>query len=1066
MAVFRSEDEPEIEEEIEEEILYSDELQQLNLQRSRFQDQPLTYSATENESDQESQDLQDLEFPDQPPSDDAPAFINEESEDQKETSLIRRLRQRQQQPNQSSNRNRRKILLGIGSFLMPTLIGVLLLLLFSHVGGILEHVNRISTGLRFGHFHFSLSRRFNHLYHAYNRAHFNGKSLSGKDIPPNKRIVLTDRLFGTTPNQIFNHLTGADYDMGEFNRFRHSQWWTWGRKTLSGVRSPDGRPIPLNDIKDLNNFRDDINRNLYNGGRFDSYRAHRSAVYIAKITGMPFVRFRLLIHDLKNGTLKNRIRGSPGALKTAVNQEINHNISEGKSRLRRLVGTDSALKKMGITDAELEAARQDYKTGATGEQIRSGISEGRQAQLNNFNTHVLRGASQVSLAIGISTVVCVLYELSQVIQKTFKTKINGMIDTAVTMDTVTSQIKAGEAESHVVADLSSRFNGFATSANYQVGILGRSASVYKDVEGVDYSNEYSVEAGPGGLSLKKILQYGQYFNPAHGFQKLQGIFDNPDQYEGEISIDDANLFQNSDQDSFKSNVKQISDTDLTNELKNSGLDNYTYRSSLAGAAIPHFDTSSWRGVFKSFFSVVLFPFLKVFGAVAEWALKPVFNYLGDVFEQLCNMLLNPVAQIVIAIVELGAMLFSLGIGVLAKTGGQLLIGQVVKNILIAGGTVGSGFVFDHFIFDKVMGSVVEEATGINTSLLNDINNSANGARNYALVDYGKHHLAQAEASGHGGVAIGVDEALRQTQISLALQRDYYAEQGIWSNIFALNNPYSTASSLLASHHYQGSFEEKAKTYIAGLTKNFQPGINLFDQAYADNHSTPQEAEALASLLYPGQQRVIGFWPEMMDGSGILRDNIGTDIFDNAVYVEGIEGVAGIEVESGGLDTNRYAQCINLDMADWYLYMQGAELEESDRYDFCFKNDDATERIKILRYNLYYQDCLAINYIQLANTDTSPMFSNACDSLLVEQQRETLIEADAELELGTFSEPVQPSTEPVSQVSEVIDQTDKILTVASEDAQSCLNPIEILNQRVAWGLNWLRLPKLKSEQLAA
>ena len=130
-----------------------------------------------------------------------------------------------------------------------------------------------------------------------------------------------------------------------------------------------------------------------------------------------------------------------------------------------------------------------------------------------------------------------------------------------------------------------------------------------------------------------------------------------------------------------------------------------------------------------------------------------------------------------------------------------------------------------------------------------------GARNYAAVDYGTHYIKEGEALNFGGAPISTTEALAQTESFLALQEERYRQQGLYSNLFDLNNPYSTAANLALTQTTHGGGHKKALALAGELFSSLGKTLDFSREAQAQ---TEAQKELKAQLLYPGQETVVGF----------------------------------------------------------------------------------------------------------------------------------------------------------------------------------------------------------------
>ena len=820
---------------------------------------------------------------------------------------------------------RKQVATGLGFLLVPTLVGIVLMIFAIQAGLVLEHITRVTTGLRFGAMHYQLNRRFNHLRQEFVRlGDYPGGSTS--QVAPYTRTTLASRLLGVHPDKILGTLR----DKGWKLHYSYTEGSTLakGRWTLFGAVDPKGN------IHDIRNSRQALAFIRQSGSAFGNtelgrFRSIRSSFLLAKQIGIPFLRFRVVIDELRSGSLRNAIRGSPSNL---LEQRVTESMFNGKTRL---------LGKLPLIGRTLERFKADKLVEPAQEDIAKNVdSNTRLARLRSFfdgRQTALKFAARGSIVVATLSLACIVRELGVMIRDAFKMKVRGMEDSAATLMTTTSQIKAGDMEGEVVGDMTRRFEGFELSASYQTGIQQRPAASVADVEGSDFSRELSPEDIFDGWSVKSISKFGGLLNPANVV--LAAI------------------------DYLKANAGVL-------EGIVAGIQN------------------------------IVGPPLRVAAKTVETA-----------FRETCDLVLDAKVQIGLFVTEVVAVIIGTILTGGVAGGAKLTGGQVVNQVLR---TLASSFVIgavagvalDALLFDYLLPNVVLSASGADTiltapeagigstatsasaslagfgALLLNTGNSlsggiskraGNGARNYALVDYGMHYLSTSEALANGGSRLAADKALAQTQEFIAFQRQQYAEEGLVSNIASLENPHSLVSSWVVARSSPGSWQQKTQYYFAGLLGRLGSTFDIFQPASAQI----DDAAVLQEILYPGQTWVIGFNQPEVNGEDPLFAHEA-----NTVYVE--EDIDRLQEE--------YSACLGLDTAEFLLDQLGTESDEYGREYYPSKCDQEEAR----RYKTYYQDCTLIENLRLWGTDHSPMFSSRCDHLLSPSDQEFLQAASAEI----------------------------------------------------------------------
>ena len=822
---------------------------------------------------------------------------------------------------------RKQVAAGLGFLLVPTLVGLFLMIFAIHAGLALEHITRVTTGLRFGSMHYQLNRRFNHLRKEFvHLGDYPGTTTSR--VAPYTKTTLTSRLLGVHPDKILGTLREKGWKL--HYSYVEGSVTTKGRWTLARAVDPEGNARNIRNSRQALDFIRQ-SRSAFDNTELGRFQAIRSSFLMSKQIGIPFLRFRVLIDELRVGSLRNAIRGSPSNL---LEQRVTESMFNGK---RRLLGK---LPLIGHTLERFKA--RELVEPAQADIAKNIDSDTRLAKLRSFfdgRQTALRVGAGLSIAVAVMSLACIVRELGVMIRDAFKMKVRGMQDSAATLMTTTSQIKAGDIEGEVIGDMTRRFEGFELSASYQTGILQRPAASVAGVGGSDFSRELSPGDIFDGWSVRSVSKFGRLLNPANVV--LAAI------------------------DYLKANAGVL-------EGIVAGIQN------------------------------VVGPPLGVAAKVVETA-----------FRETCELVLDAKVQIGIFVTEVVAVIIGTILTGGLVGGARLTGGEVVKQVLrtlataIVIGAV-AGVALDVLLFDYLLPNVVLSASGADTiltapeagfgsdasvpasgslmgfgaQLLNTGKTltgvgigerASNGARNYALVDYGMHYLSTSEALANGGSRLAAEKALAQTQEFIAFQRQQYAEEGLINNIASLENPYSLASSWVVARSSPGSWQQKTQYYFASLLGRLGTAFDIFQPASAQ----ADDAAAIQEILYPGQVWVIGFnQPEISGEDPLFAHET------NTVYVE--ENIDRLQEE--------YSACLGLDTSEFLLDQLGTGNDEYGREYY----PDKCDREEARRYKTYYQDCTLIENLRLWGSNHSPMFSSRCDHLLSPSDQEFLQAASSEL----------------------------------------------------------------------
>ena len=167
-------------------------------------------------------------------------------------------------------------------------------------------------------------------------------------------------MLGVAPDQIFDQLRAANYDF-EFTTFAGGSITTKGRKTLTKVTTPDGVRIDIKSAEDALNFIDSTD-DVFNKIDPTRFRSSRASLVLARRIGIPFLRHKLVIDGLRDGSLKNAARGSP----QYIGNQIQAGLQETKLQIAGKMPTISnALSRFDLD----EAAATAINTGTNNEAV-------------------------------------------------------------------------------------------------------------------------------------------------------------------------------------------------------------------------------------------------------------------------------------------------------------------------------------------------------------------------------------------------------------------------------------------------------------------------------------------------------------------------------------------------------------------------------------------------------------------------------------------------------------------------------------------------------------------------
>ena len=807
---------------------------------------------------------------------------------------------------QASSALGRKVAIGLISFLLPTLMGMIIYFLFLAAGGNLEHINRVTNAARFAGLHGEIRRRANHINKVYTLETVLNDGAGARAIARQQRTSLAKRLITGGWDADKARLTLLEHDIDiKYKRFQPGPGFF--RRTIATVDYGDG-PVDVRTQADVDRLHRTINRRLPSSTFPEWLHTQATARWVAKKSRQPFSRFRRTINRLRAGDLANE----PGVVRRAITTSILNSRAA-----RRLVSFESAIGG-GDVNRQAEVLTEEIRDG---EIVDTKQARERLRQLHNskFKNHpirnVLKKVGDFALITELLTWSCMFNDLGEQIEGAFRLRVSSSQESASTLLTFTNQMKAGEAHPQVVSDFAKRFGGFEKAATYKALV----SDLPFEAE-VDFSQAFS-STKVFGMSIA-------------GIRSLAGTLGAP-----------------------------------------------------AGA------------VFALINSLIGgYNFLNPFSTI------PTIS---------CRDFLNPVVQIGLAVIELIATLIP-GIGaakasiggaakIALKTGWQRILGRVALGV----GAVS----LELFIFDHVVPIMMENISGVDTGLLpgpedikltssasvfngwggsvnalsnkdtlyldRDVNEAAfyQGAQNFATIDYGMHYLKEQRGLISGASRRSVAEETRRTVAYMDAYKSQFAQEGLFSNLFSLNNPFSIASTLAIKS--PNHFGDASRQFAGVLTSLFGGRLfgGLFDSAQAQ---TLSQAE-LQQLLYPGQKWVTGFDQAELDGEN------GFDFLDNSQWVE--ENLDELR--------NDFADCLVIDVGS-FLYSQTYEdgSDEANKHypPKCYR--DVAElagkydrRDAVKRFKIYLQDCVLIESILLEGTGHSPFFSDACEHLLPDPTEE-------------------------------------------------------------------------------
>ena len=769
----------------------------------------------------------------------------------------------------------KRALVAIGMFLMPTIIGLLLMLLAIQAGGQLEHINRITNSIRFAGLQGEIRSRSFHVARVAN-AELSSGAVAARNLSYFSKTSLVRRALtmGWSNSRALQDLTDAGFELDI-----RPGWSYRGYKSyLHGVRHPDPNENMLDwrsptdpDVSDV------ANRRVAALPNSDAIHTRSTVNTLQRMSRFPFTRFRGLIRNLRNLDIL-----TPREIGAAVNK----NIIQGKRNLAaRLNRPKSAIG--GVNDS-VDELYEDISQGRL--QGSRSIKESLKSKLNRRIRGLrppigivggLRGVGVLAGVLEVLTYSCIFSDTSDQIEHGFRSRIADSQDAATTVITSASQIKSGETNLQVISDLSKRFEGFENSAVYHSLVANKPLQQVKGT-GVDFS----------------------------------------------VNFDNAKVFGLS-----------VSDIHALAEV------------------------GSW-------FEKIVFFLLPI----------PGLN---------CGLILNQAFQVTITVINLATIAFFLTPAGKAAKASLKVATETAKTsawrIALRTGVIGAGVSLDYFIFNFLIPEITDSISGVELTLTTpeastqQVSRSAptlfgldlfgglfgrvraqsaenehlvRGAQNFATVDYGMHYLKEQQGLLEGGSRREVAEEVKLVTERMDNYKSQFAKKGLFNNLFALDNPYSLASTLMIKS--PRGLKEAGQQVGSLLPNLFSLDLfgGLFGKAKAQQSISDED---LANLLYPGQTHVIGFSEDQIRGTG------GFGFIENSAFVEA--------------DPDRlrdaYGACLTVDVADFMLWQAGIDSE----YDPGCDSEEAQ------RYKLYYNDCVNIEQAAAEDLGRSSLFSTACQRLL-------------------------------------------------------------------------------------
>ena len=220
-------------------------------------------------------------------------------------------------PKQSGSPMRKQAVLWLIGLFAPTLVGVFLMFLALNTGFQLEHITRITTGIRFAGLHQSISRRAGHVANVVDLEARHGSRIAGT-LDRYERTSLVKRVFtgGWSAEKAKIALGNQRYQIKTKRVTRPG--WRFGRRVIDYVVYPGQTERHyIRSQADINSFTQRVFVDLRNEGNHGRIFTRATVNYLLGKTNKPLARFRNVINRLRGGEAL-----SPNGIKAAVNKDI------------------------------------------------------------------------------------------------------------------------------------------------------------------------------------------------------------------------------------------------------------------------------------------------------------------------------------------------------------------------------------------------------------------------------------------------------------------------------------------------------------------------------------------------------------------------------------------------------------------------------------------------------------------------------------------------------------------------------------------------------------------------
>ena len=404
-----------------------------------------------------------------------------------------------------------------------------------------------------------------------------------------------------------------------------------------------------------------------------------------------------------------------------------------------------------------------------------------------------------------------------------KLKISQQMDTAASLFTAASQMKAGDMEHALSNNLDGRLDGFANTATYQILHEGSNSPTKEHVSStVAYINRH--------FNIKK--SFGAMFNLMQDF----------------ISR-------------FLKELEAV--------LKSSPLGNYDWVANgfnfllnfLPGVEDP---IPTWSELFSFFLDTG-----------CRELLKPINQIIiGSVLF---------LVEVILALASGGTWVaLTVGLRALIQT---ILLAVVVGGVAQA--TNIEEVTLNYLMPEAVaiasgVDSALAETPDIDDLLLDE---PGSGPENYLKLDYGAWHLSQGQALAEGGGLIDRNTAVAQDRVYLAQYKQSYTQQGVWGNIANPRNPYSTVAKLqawLPSNPLESQPTQIRSTasWLAATPMNLVGSVQAEEEIdeIRGRLLYPDQGRNVGSSV-TSNDKIVGFTESEVAGRG------GFNFVDNSFYVE-------------------------------------------------------------------------------------------------------------------------------------------------------------------------------------